>query len=117
MNAFLRRAASRLLLTLGALAALTVIGQPIDAPTPESALPSAISRLERLPVAATELFQAQAAEVADDCPLQQNAAVAAENARAAAAAAVIRSAVRMRWLLTAPHATSRTGCIEPDCTG
>lgn len=116
MNAQLERALHRLVLTTAALCALIVLGQPIETPEGPRSLSALLSQLERLPLAGDLLSPATQAAFAAECDAAKVAASAAEAEAELAAAALLRSAVRMRWLLTSPHASAR-GCVGSGCTG
>lgn len=117
MNAHLDRALHRFILTAAALCALVVLGQPIETPESTRSLPALLSQLERLPLAGDLLSPLTPGSEDAACDAAKVAASAATDAEAKVAAeALLRSAVRMRWLLTSPHASAR-GCVAPGCTG
>ena len=116
MSSLLGRAATRLTFTACTLIVLAAVGQPIASPTLAHA--HVIAKIDSLPFAAKFL------KVAGD-ETTDNAACAvepilepikAEAMNEAAAAALARSALRMRWLLTSPSASNR-GCVANGCTG
>jgi len=112
MSTLLGRAVTRLTLTAGTLVVLAALGQPIASPTSASA--HVLTKIDGLPLAA-EFMKVVGDETADNaaCDVEP---IDAKAVNEAAAAALARSALRMRWLLTSPSASNR-GCVASGCTG
>jgi len=112
MSTLLVRTLTRLTFTACALLVLAAFGQPIE--SPKLAPARVLAEIDGVPLAARFL------KVVGD-ETAENAACDVEpiNTKAvdeAAAAALARSALRMRWLLTSPSASNR-GCVASGCTG
>ncbi len=110
----LRRALTQLALLSCALLVLAAVGQPPPTPTLSQAPAVVTVALQRVPLT-VERLRGTAFElpVQADCDASDVSAKAVSDA---AAQALARSALRMRWLLTSPHASGR-GCAAPGCTG
>lgn len=112
MSTLLARAFTRLTFTACTLIVLAAIGQPIASANLASL--NVLGKIDSLPLAA-ELLRVAGEESADNaaCDVEP---INAKAANEAAAAALARSALRMRWLLTSPSASNR-GCAASGCTG
>ncbi|MGQ0799713.1 MAG: hypothetical protein ACT4NL_06335 [Pseudomarimonas sp.] len=110
MSTLLARTLTRLTLTACAMVVLAAVGQPIERKslTPTHAL-AAIDGLPSVPEFLKSESDATAAKVA--CDVEPVTTKAVNDA-----AALARSALRMRWLLTSPSASNR-GCAESGCAG
>ncbi len=112
MSTLLGRALTRLTFTACSLVVLAAIGQPIESPA--LAPTRVLAKLDGLPLAA-KFLKVVGDETADNaaCDVEP---IDSKAVNEAAAAALARSALRMRWLLTSPSASNR-GCVASGCTG
>jgi len=115
MSRTLGRALTRLSLGACALVVLAAIGQPLPSPTLAQSPAEVLTALERMPLTA-RLFGKDAEKSAADAACEAESATAAAAVSDAAAQALARSALRMRWLLTSPSASGRS-CGAAGCTG
>lgn len=114
MSRSLRRALKPFAISGAALALLVALGQPLGQSNfPAPSARSLLSQLEQLP-AAMALGSADAALAAmETCDAS---AVLADEARIREKAKLVKTALRMRWMITSFGGGSRS-CSSPDCTG
>lgn len=111
MSRSLRKALKPFAITGAALALLVALGQPLeDTPSTRSLL----GKLEHLPV----MLALNSTEVALQAMQTCDAAtVLADEDRVRERAELVKTALRMRWMITSFGGGSRGNCTAPDCTG